>query len=182
VAETGAGALSGTGAAGRLQHRAGRRRCIRPEGWEGNVLVSAPEPSSFRTCCNSPADSSACSSRPTNPIPGGLRMMRSAAIWNAHRPYSGQPAARALCKGCVIDKTPRKAERPSITPGVVELVRQAEPHNNHAIVPLNKPWLRASLSYKLCSPTTSTPSVNPCSRCTAADPQDRLDAGSPAEP
>ena len=66
-----------------------------PKGWEGNVLVSEPERDAFKA-------------------------LQALGLRIDHILIS-EPLV-AICKGCVIDKTPRKLERPSDhTPVVVEL-------------------------------------------------------------
>jgi len=96
-----------------------------PKGWEGNVLVSEPERDAFKALqALGLSDSFRLFEQPEKSYSWwDYRMMafrRNMGLRIDHILIS-EPLV-ASCKGCVIDKTPRKLERPSDhTPVVVEL-------------------------------------------------------------
>ncbi|MDD2721228.1 MAG: exodeoxyribonuclease III [Gallionella sp.] len=96
-----------------------------PKAWEGNVLVSDPERAAFQSLLAlGLRDSFRLFEQPDKSFSWwDYRMMafrRNMGMRIDHILVSD--ALVAQCKGCVIDKTPRKLERPSDhTPVVVEL-------------------------------------------------------------
>ena len=101
-----------------------------PKAWEGNVLVSAAERQQFRDLLQLGLQDSFRLFEQADKSYSwwDYRMMafrRNLGLRIDHILVSERLVA--LCKSCVIDKTPRKAERPSDhTPVVVEFMRHAE--------------------------------------------------------
>jgi exodeoxyribonuclease-3 len=106
-----------------------------PVAWQGNILVSGPERQQFRNLLQlGLQDSYRLFEQPDKSYSWwDYRMMafrRNLGLRIDHILVSEQLAA--LCKSCIIDKTPRKSERPSDhTPVVAEFSLQAEQRNNH---------------------------------------------------